>query len=189
MIGTQHHTEIPWRWLGSYISLHVLRVLVLRRMFCFSCLSKRIVAANTMIAPISLRMFYIIASLQLLTYLSLANNCYYPHGNVALADVVCFPSSADSFCCGLGYACLENKLCMRTAEGTDNQPIGTLDRGSCTDQSFNSSACPQFCTDAGSKHFIRLSTKKGHSDNISSKSGRWKCGYSVLWECLLLWWR
>lgn len=113
-----------------------------------------LIAARAMRLRISNHMLYTLAFLQLFTCLIVANNCYYPHGNIALTDVVCFPSDADSFCCGPGYACLENKLCMRTAEGTDNQPIGSFDRGSCTDASFNSSACPQFCTDAGSKYII-----------------------------------
>lgn len=72
--------------------------------------------------------------------------CYYPDGvHVAPQDVPCNGGSSDSACCGPGYACLSNQICMRT-----NQTLGHLSsqkfvRGSCTDRKWLSAACPSFC--------------------------------------------
>ncbi|KAK4181260.1 hypothetical protein QBC36DRAFT_227644 [Triangularia setosa] len=69
------------------------------------------------------------------------NKCYYPGGGEALDDVPCDPDAEVSVCCGRstsGGGCLSNKLCM----GTD----GRMSRGSCTDNTWMSPECPNFCT-------------------------------------------
>lgn len=63
-------------------------------------------------------------------------SCYYPDGTYQPTDRPCNSNGTEeSFCCGPGVTCLSDKVC-------DN--FGYV-RGSCTDQSFKSSACPNFC--------------------------------------------
>jgi hypothetical protein len=65
--------------------------------------------------------------------------CYYPNGEWSEKDFPCDPDAETSVCCwGLpGVACLSNKLCVN--------PNGSIVRGSCTDQSWLSGDCPQYC--------------------------------------------
>ena len=66
--------------------------------------------------------------------------CYYPNGDLVLADSPCDPDAEHSACCGappFGVACLSNKLCR-------TQP-GDFSRGSCTDPTWQSPECPSFC--------------------------------------------
>ena len=87
-------------------------------------------------------MAYLIPSSLIFISVATAATCYYPAGQqfIAETDVVCNPLAAVSTCCGAGYACLENNLCMKTAEadGGDSVPIGAFIRGSCTDPTFSS---------------------------------------------------
>ena len=71
--------------------------------------------------------------------------CYYPDGTVAPQDTACTDSVAESTCCGQGYACLSNRICMATGDEIKKQGASLYVRGSCTDQSWRSSNCPQFC--------------------------------------------
>lgn len=72
---------------------------------------------------------------------SLAQQCYYPSGKVATADIPCSTSSDNTHCCGKTGICLSNGYCMETSE--ESGPLG-LYRGSCTDRNGGSS-CPQQC--------------------------------------------
>jgi hypothetical protein len=65
--------------------------------------------------------------------------CYYPDGGTAKGDYACNLTAEHSFCCAVGYNCLDNKICV--AVGNSN-----WNRGSCTDKTWNSPECPQFCT-------------------------------------------
>ena len=74
--------------------------------------------------------------------------CYYPDGQtVAPQDVPCLGGTDASACCGAGYACLSNGLCMSTNATHDTQSSNTYVRGSCTDQQWRAAACPAFCID------------------------------------------
>ncbi|CZR50375.1 uncharacterized protein PAC_00247 [Phialocephala subalpina] len=64
--------------------------------------------------------------------------CYFPDGSLAAGDTPCNPAASDtdpSFCCGPGWACLNNTVCMATpsAVGWNGYPYS---RGSCTDKSW-----------------------------------------------------
>ena len=85
-----------------------------------------------------------IALLSLSFISSVSCICYYPDGGVSNQDVPC-TDSANSTCCGQGYACLSNLICMLTA--ATPSPVGVTGyiRGSCTDQSWESDSCPLFC--------------------------------------------
>jgi hypothetical protein len=69
--------------------------------------------------------------------------CYFHNGDLAAFDIPCTNlttlDDADIPCCGSGRQCLENRMCS-SVEGDPNPS-----RGSCTDQSWQSGNCPQFC--------------------------------------------
>ncbi|QKX53207.1 uncharacterized protein TRUGW13939_00283 [Talaromyces rugulosus] len=67
--------------------------------------------------------------------------CYNPDGSTTSQDVPC-SLSHQSNCCHPGWACLSNKLCQNP-----NAPNDTVAyvRGSCTDKTWRSGNCPNFC--------------------------------------------
>lgn len=144
-----------------------------------------------MVFSVLTRIFNAAILAHLLASTVIASNCYFPQGDIGVNDVVCFPLSQESFCCGPGYACLENQLCMKTAEANDGLPNGFLNRGSCTDQSFNSTACPQFCNNAGSKYnYFEYTayTRRKSSNLFLSQSARRERSHPMYRYDLLLWW-
>lgn len=66
--------------------------------------------------------------------------CFFPNGEVA-QDMPCNASAAVGVCCG-GYpnkmVCLDGGRCQENT--------GTIYRGTCTDQTWSSPECPQFCS-------------------------------------------
>ncbi|RAR05697.1 hypothetical protein DDE83_007265 [Stemphylium lycopersici] len=72
--------------------------------------------------------------------------CYFPNGDVIEADTPC-NSSGPSTCCGEGFACVSNNLCMVTEHYDAGPGQSTYVRGSCTDKTWESDECPQFCLD------------------------------------------
>ena len=95
--------------------------------------------------------------------------CYYPDGtSISPQDVPCSDDGGDSTCCGPGYACLSNKICMATSATANDEhgnPPSKYVRGSCTDKTWRSSACPAFC----------LNPNKPNQDLISGGEGMAKC--------------
>ena len=80
--------------------------------------------------------------------------CYSPNGDIQIHDVPCSPSAIAggdvSFCCGRGFTCLSNKMCMLSQDTStgDVNRVGSTFRASCTDKSWNSTECPSFCVGA-----------------------------------------
>lgn len=76
--------------------------------------------------------------------------CYYPDGSVA-QDTPCTDSTAQSTCCGTGYACLGLSatffLCEATGSELNKPGASQYVRGSCTDKSWRSGNCPSVCVD------------------------------------------
>lgn len=71
-------------------------------------------------------------------------SCYYPDTTVAAGDLSCNASAIVSTCCGKGWACLGNGLCLSTGESPDiNRDIWA--RGSCTDRTWSSEKCVKPC--------------------------------------------
>ena len=68
-----------------------------------------------------------------------AQNCYYPDGNLTKGpDAAC--SSGGGACCPYQWECLSNGLCyLPTAN--------YYGRYTCTDATWQSSSCPQLCTE------------------------------------------
>src|SRR5271155_4564745 len=75
---------------------------------------------------------------------STSATCYFPDGNIAATDTPCL-SSGNSTCCGNGYACLSNRICMATGDEVQKPNASLYVRGSCTDQSWKDASCPLFC--------------------------------------------
>lgn len=96
--------------------------------------------SSTKLARAALLITSIIALLSpSLSAIALANQtCYYPDGSIAQGDKPC-GNGTDVACCGSGGICLSNGLCMDVA-----QP-NTLARSSCTDKTWNSGNCPNYC--------------------------------------------
>lgn len=77
----------------------------------------------------------------------------HPDGSIAQdlpnnsIDIACSNTAGASVCCGVGYACLSKCLCMRSSITNDLDVDLLYIRGSCRDETWNSSGCPAFCVD------------------------------------------
>jgi len=93
--------------------------------------------------------------------------CYWPSGS-ASSDSSCNSNGTFSGCCGIGFACLTNGLCMNAID-----PYNVI-RGGCTDKSWKSSDCPLVCMD------------KDKKDNINSSQALSQCSTSSRdqWYCI-----
>lgn len=70
--------------------------------------------------------------------------CYFPDGAVATHDTPCHTLSTGdgaSACCADADVCLDNHLCLAQAGGE------VISRGSCTDETWESPECSQYCAD------------------------------------------
>jgi hypothetical protein len=116
--------------------------------------------------------------LSIILSLSHAQQCYYPNGALAKDDIPCNPSADVSGCCLDDSVCLSNGLCMNID--------GTVNRGSCTDQKWDSPLCAQICADSTLTWMSRdaFSTAKLILMAALIDSG---CGLSTcdggLWSC------
>lgn len=63
--------------------------------------------------------------------------CYFPNQAIVLNAYACSLTSNNSACCAVGHICLDNGLCT--------PGNGQIIRGGCTDQTWNSPECPQYC--------------------------------------------
>ena len=120
--------------------------------------------------------------------------CYFPHGNAVTStgDQPCFPLDPESMCCSPGYACLENKMCQKTAESNDYTLFGLFWRNSCTDQSFNSPGCPNLCVNAEGPLFSILAYLSNRRDSniLFSQLNQSRTHRSLpqsTWHILLRW--
>ena len=103
-----------------------------------------------------MRSFVLWAALAALFARSEARSCYFPDGTPSGTDVPCTDDPVgDSFCCFTGQACLSNKVCGAFHTNSTGSFM-TFARGTCTDSSWNSPACPKFCLDGESpRHSVR----------------------------------
>ena len=69
-----------------------------------------------------------------------AHQCFWPDGTVSVDQVPCSDGDFSS-CCNKGDLCLDNGLCSNIV----SEPI-TLSRGACTDPTWQSPNCPQYCS-------------------------------------------
>ena len=102
--------------------------------------------------------------------------CYYPNGDEAAYDTPCTNADGFTACCADGYICMSNGLCHRDSDDTENDLI--FDRGSCTDQSWESDYCPQFCTAnqrGGGHSMLRCDDKRDRFVCITDDNSEPKC--------------
>lgn len=86
-------------------------------------------------------LLHLLFSLLILGVTHVSATCYNPDGSVTSQDVPC-SSGHESSCCHPGWACLSNGLCQNPS--APNDTVGYI-RGSCTDESWRSGYCPNFC--------------------------------------------
>ena len=96
-----------------------------------------------------MRSFLLWAIRATLVVSSSARTCYFPDGTPTGTDVPCDGDAEDSFCCFTGQACLSNKICGAFHTNTTGTSL-VYARGTCTDPTWNSPACPKFCLDGES---------------------------------------
>ena len=77
--------------------------------------------------------------------------CYFPRGEGDGFGYACDLTANVSACCAIGWACLDNGLCK--------SGNGKIARGSCTDRSWNSLDCPQYCL--SKPNLLRYSRERG----------------------------
>lgn len=87
-----------------------------------------------------------------------AGICYFPdQQTIAQQNFPCRGGSDDSPCCGTSYACVSNGLCMKSNDTFDVNSAEYV-RGSCTDKTWRSAACPSFCIGPKGMLLCRLSS-------------------------------
>jgi hypothetical protein len=74
------------------------------------------------------------------------SSCYLPDGTIDFKHKPCNTSAEQSACCGATDACLSNGYCFQQY-AVDQVWNNRLARGTCTDKTWASDACPQFCSD------------------------------------------
>lgn len=89
------------------------------------------------------------------------NKCWFPDGSAATGDTVCDSNINPSACCGSDSLCLANGLCLK---------YGVIGRGTCTDSTWQSPLCPQYCLDV---------KDNGATITACSAAGTFACGYPV----------
>ena len=78
--------------------------------------------------------------------------CYFPDGSIATGDTPCnsaATSNSVSACCGYSDICLDNALCLM------QHKLLRIVRGSCTDETWQSPQCAQYCSD-GNCHLFSI---------------------------------
>ena len=74
--------------------------------------------------------------------------CFNQAGTAVPDDHSCSDTDEFSFCCGEGWNCLEDFVCIYNGTNDPGVAQGTLARGTCTDQSWQSPNCPHYCESA-----------------------------------------
>lgn len=101
------------------------------------CISMRVVMA---LATTGESLMLLSVALLFPSFSQASTLCYHPNGDLN-DDLTCDPSAANSACCPRYWTFLSNRLCTFT-NSTGDIKYG---RFSCTDKSWNSPTCPQFC--------------------------------------------
>ncbi|KAK0943608.1 hypothetical protein LTR29_004779 [Friedmanniomyces endolithicus] len=96
-----------------------------------------------------------------------AQNCYYPDGNLTKGpDAAC--SSGGGACCPYQWECLSNGLCYLPS-------ANYYGRYTCTDATWQSSSCPQLCTEGN--------TAVGDEALLQCSDGSWCCDGDRSFNC------
>ena len=102
--------------------------------------------------------------------------CYYPNGDASPQDLPCNDETDHSTCCGPGYACLSNNICVPTGLEKQIPNAAKYVRGSCTDKTWRSGDCPNFCVNPA------------HGDTLDGGIGMARCpGNRDMYYCMDGW--
>lgn len=119
-------------------------------------------------------------STSLLFHSAFAQNnatCHYPDG-VANNGSPCDPDADVSMCCGPTFVCISNGLCKVGRDTTRGYNYEYY-RSGCTDATWNSSSCPQFCV-GGRVHkyccYKNPANQELDKDNLGGGNGLQSCG-------------
>ena len=93
-------------------------------------------------------------------------NCYYPNGDLSTGDGAC--SSDGGACCPFNWECLSNGLCYL-------ENAGYFGRYTCTDRTWQSGSCSQFCTQGN--------TAIGDEAVLQCDDGSWCCDGDRSFDC------
>lgn len=94
----------------------------------------------------SVNHFFLIIAVYLFRFVLSQAPCYSPNGSILPDEVPCYTSAEVSVCCGRGWTCLSNSVCMliQNSDFPDAR-VGSTYHSSCTDASWKSPKCPNFC--------------------------------------------
>ncbi|THW47840.1 hypothetical protein D6D25_04281, partial [Aureobasidium pullulans] len=95
-----------------------------------------------------------------------AQTCYYPDGLTPSDDIPCNSNAATSSCCPTGSFCMDNGLCFGG---------GVVSRASCSDQSWASAECAQYCTDVNASTSISLTACDASSRTFACGLNNTQC--------------
>ena len=123
--------------------------------------------------------------------------CYNPQHRPGLESDnyrPCWSGTSDGYsvCCPQGWICSNNLLCVYTRTGQKQVPHATLQRGLCTDKTFKSRNCPQFCLDNDQRKWLldtsqqRLTRIPDHNNGTAIKNcgnGSGCCHTDVNQDC------
>ena len=110
--------------------------------------SSVMLASRTQSSPCLRGLLLLLAGSLLVAFASSlqGSTCYNDDGVIIEDDVPCKPDAEQSFCCGKYWTCLDGGVC---SDQNTTQLVGTeqtlLARATCTDRTYKSNACPQFC--------------------------------------------
>lgn len=106
------------------------------------------------------------------------SSCYYPSG-LETRGSACNPNAAISSCCGPGFVCLSNGLCEPGPENKKSYKYEYY-RSSCTDSSWNSTSCPQYCVGRTSNchplYWLYITDNATANNNLDAGEGLQSCG-------------
>lgn len=119
------------------------------------------------------RLFVLIHLIQPLCWAA-GPSCYRLDRAYSPDDAPCNPSATESTCCGDGWACLDNGLCLSTIDSPRIKP-NIFSQGSCTDASWKSNKCANPCN--GERRSPHGHYMKSYSDqSLPAAVGLTPCG-------------
>lgn len=109
--------------------------------------------------------------------------CYFPNGDNSPRAVPCHENAIESFCCAPHQGCLSNKLCFVNPTETDPANF-VYARGSCTDKTWKSGACADFCLGSSLTHPLSSSVARYAVHGLIILV--YRCGYRKWKSCVFL---
>lgn len=102
------------------------------------------------------RTFLLLTVLSSISAVRAAKQCFFPNGTAG-DWTPCNEQQEHSACCAPEDACLSNNYCFQQRPAPDQYSL-RISRGMCTDQSWESPNCPDYCSDG--KHMQSHATSR-----------------------------